>query len=154
MKWLAVYLMAAVAAMAAPAPEPIVGRWLLVSQELGGQKTPIDELTLRITSSPKGLDFAYSVPVNNIQFVSMRFTAKPDGSAADVIDANSKKVGVAKVKKNSALAYTLILEGTGRPTATGAMTISKDGKTLISQSDSKKPGQTNPVHMVQTFSRQ
>jgi hypothetical protein len=141
-------------AIAAPAPEPIVGRWLLVSQELGGQKTPIDDLTLRVTASPKGLDFAYSVPVRDIQFVSMRFTAKPDGSPADVIDANSRKVGVAKVKKTGPKAYTVTLEGNGRPTANGKMSISADGKTLTSQSDSTKPGQTSIIHMVQVFSRQ
>jgi hypothetical protein len=138
--------------------EPIQGRWLLVSQEVGGQKTPIDELTLRINpvSNPmsKALEFAYSVPVNNIQFVSLRFAARPDGTEADVNDANGKKIGTVKITKSGASQYKVVLQGQNRPTATGAMTVSADGKTMTSESESKPPGQTAPVHTVQVFSRQ
>ena len=136
------------------AAEPIEGRWLLQSQEIGGQKTEIDQLTLRVVPKDKMLEFAYSVPVNDIQFVSLRFSAPPNGTPADVTDANGKKVGTVKVTKATATQYKIVLEGPNRPTATGSMTVSADGKTLTSQSDSKPPGQTNPTHMVQIFARQ
>ena len=136
------------------AAEPLVGRWLLTSQQVGGQTMPIDELTLRITPSGQMLEFAYSVPVRDIQFVSLRFAAKPDGTQADVTDANGKKVGTVKVTKTSPARYKVVLEGQGRPTASGGMTVSADGKTLTSESDSTKPGQTAATHMVQVFVRQ
>jgi len=136
------------------AAEPIEGRWLLQSQEIGGQKTEIDQLTLRVVPKDKMLEFAYSVPVNDIQFVSLRFSAPPNGTPADVTDANGKKVGTVKVTKATATQYKIVLEGPNRPTATGSMTVSADGKTLTSQSDSKPPGQASPTHMVQIFARQ
>jgi hypothetical protein len=136
------------------AAEPLVGRWLLTSQEVGGQKTAIDDLTLRITSAGQMLEFAYSVPVRDIQFVSLRFAVKPDGTQADVTDANGKKVGTVKVTKSGPTRYKVVLEGQGRPTASGGMTVSADGKTLTSESDSTRPGQTAPTHMVQVFARQ
>ena len=140
--------------MPAWAAEPLVGRWLLTSQQVGGQKMPIDELTLRITPSGQMLEFAYSVPVRDIQFVSLRFAAKPDGTQADVTDANGKKVGTVKVTKTGPTRYKVVLEGQGRPTASGGMTISADGKTLTSESESTKPGQTAATRMVQVFARQ
>jgi len=158
MKWLPWSVILALAAMPAWAADPIVGRWLLTSQTIGGQKTQIEELTLRINPSGAALEFAYSVPVRDIQFVSLRFTAKPDGTAADVTDANGKKVGTVKVTKTSATQYRVVLEGPGRPTANGAMTVSADGKTLTSESDStpltQTGGQSAVTHMVQVFARQ
>src|SRR5271168_1660923 len=81
----------------AQAADPILGRWLLVSQEVGGQKTEVDELTLRIVMRGQTLEFGYSVPVNHVQFVSLRFIARPDGSEADVTNANLQKIGTARV---------------------------------------------------------
>ena len=136
------------------AAEPLLGRWLLVDQEVGGQKTGIDELMLRIIAEGQALDFAYSVPVNNIQFVSLRFTAKLDGTETAVTDANGKKIGSVRVTKSGAGQYKILLQGEGRPTASGTMTVSADGKTLTSESDSKAGAQKTVTHMVQHFSRQ
>jgi hypothetical protein len=141
-------------AVPARAAEPLAGRWLLVSQELGGQKMQIDELTLRINPVGQKLEFAYSVPVNDIQFVSLRFAARPDGTEADVTDAKGKKIGTVKVTKSGPLQYKVLLMGQNRPTAAGAMTVSTDGKTLTSESESKAPGQASPAKMVQVFARQ
>jgi hypothetical protein len=141
-------------AISARAAEPLAGRWLLVSQELGGQKMQIDELTLRINPVGQTLEFAYSVPVNDIQFVSLRFAARPDGTEAVVTDAKGKKIGTVKVTKSGSLQYKVLLTGQNRPTAAGAMTVSADGKTLTSESESKAPGQTSPAKMVQVFARQ
>jgi hypothetical protein len=134
--------------------EPLLGRWLLVSQEVGGQKTEVDELMLRIVMRGQTLEFGYSVPVNNVQFVSLRFAARPDGTEADVTNANGQKIGTAKVTKSSALQYRLVIQGPNKPTASGTMTISPDGKTLRWESDSKQPGQSAVTRMVQVFSRQ
>jgi hypothetical protein len=134
--------------------EPLLGRWLLVSQEVGGQKTPIDELTLRVVPVGQTLEFAYSVPVNNIQFVSLRFAPRTDGTEADVTDANGKKLGIVKVTKSGASQYRIVLQGQNKPPASGTMTVSADGKTLTSESESKPPGQSAPTRMVQIFARQ
>lgn len=138
----------------AQAAEPLLGRWLLVSQEIDGHKSEINQLMLRITAAGKAVEFAYSVPVNNIQFVSLRFTARPDGTDADVTNADGKKIGTAKVTKASPTQYKIVVQGQSRPTANGVATVSADGKTLTWQSDSKQPGQTAVTHMVQVFERQ
>ena len=138
----------------AQAAEPLLGRWLLVSQEIDGHKTGINQMLLRITAAGKALEFAYSVPVNNIQFVSLRFSARPDGTDADVTNGDGKKIGTAKVTKASPTQYKIIVQGQNRPTANGMATVSADGKTLTWQSDSKQPGQTAATRMVQVFARQ
>ena len=136
------------------AAEPLPGRWLLVSQQVGGHKTEIDELTLRIVMRGQTLEFGYSVPVNDIQFVSLRFAARPDGTEADVTNANGQKIGTAKVTKASASQYKIVIQGQNKPTASGTMTVSPDGKTLTWESESKQPGQSAVTRMVQVFSRQ
>ena len=135
------------------AAEPLVGRWILVRQEVGGRQTPPDELMLRIHPIGQTLEFAYSVPVNNIQFVSLRFAGRIDGTQADVTDAKGKKIGTVKVTKSGNSQYKIVLQGTNKPAAAGTMTVSADGKTLVSESESKPPGQPAAVRMVQTFSR-
>lgn len=144
------FLLAATQAWAA---EPLVGLWRLVSQEVSGQKIDADQLTLRVLESGGSLDFAYSLPVNGIQFVSMRFSTKLDGSEGDVRNANGAKLGTVKVSKSGGTEYKVVLQGENRPTANGTMKISADGKTLTCESDSKNPQQENR-HAVQVFSRQ
>jgi hypothetical protein len=141
------------AAGQAQAADPLVGRWLLQSQEVAGKKADPDPLTLRIVQSGGALEFAYSLPVNNIQFVSLRFVARLDGSDADVQDADGRKIGTVKVSKGSASQYRVILQGRNRPTSYGTMTLSADLKTLVCESDSSAPNGTK-IHTVQIFSRQ
>jgi hypothetical protein len=136
------------------AAEPLLGRWVLASQQVNGNNAPREDLTLRIRSIGQTLEFAYSVPVNDIQFVSLRFVSRPDGTQADVTDAAGKKIGTVKVTKSTSSQYKIILQGQNKPVATGTMTISADGKTLTSESESKPPGQVPVVRMVQIFSRQ
>ncbi len=147
----------ALALMAAPmwAAEPLAGHWLLKSQEVGGQRrdTP-DPLLLRITATGSGLEFAYSVPVNDVQFVSLRFAPRLDGTAADMKDSQDKTIGTVKVTKAGALQYKITIQGPNRPTASGTMTVSADGKILTSMSDSTPAGQAASVHTVQIFERQ
>jgi hypothetical protein len=133
--------------------EPVAGRWLLSSQEVGGQKTDPDPLTLRITPSGTGFDFAYSIPVNDVQFVSMSFTSRLDGTEADMKDSQGNKIGTIKIARAGASQYSVALEGPNRPSASGKMTVSADGKTLTVETDSKPSGR-GAVHTVQVFARQ
>jgi hypothetical protein len=154
---LAVVRLAGLAILLSAAPvwaaEPILGRWVLASQQVNGKAAAREDLTLRIRSVGATLEFAYSVPVNDIQFVSLRFVVRPDGTQADVTGANGKKIGTVKVTKLTGSQYKVLLQAQKRPDASGTMTVSADGKTLTSESESKPPGQAS-VRMVQSFSRQ
>lgn len=141
------------AAAQAWAAEPLVGRWLLKTQEVGGQQTDSDPLTLRIVQRGNSFEFGYSLPVNNIQFVSMSFASHLDGTEADVKNSQGNKIGTVKITKAGASLYKVVLEGPNRPSAVGTMTVSADGKTLTSDSDASVPGK-GPVHTHQIFSRE
>src|ERR1700739_3851157 len=99
--------------------EPLAGRWLLKSQEVGGNQTDADPLTLRITQKGNTFEFAYSLPVNNIQFVSMSFRARLDGTEAEVKNSQGTKIGTVKVTKAAGSLYKVVLQGENRPTAVG-----------------------------------
>jgi hypothetical protein len=133
--------------------EPLVGRWLLKSQEVGGNQTDTDPLTLRITQKGNAFEFAYSLPVNNIQFVSMSFSPLLDGTEADVKNSQGNKIGTVTVTKAGGSLYKVVLQGANRPTAVGTMAVSSDGKTLSCDSDANVPGK-GPTHTHQVFSRQ
>jgi hypothetical protein len=135
------------------ATEPLVGRWLLKSQEVAGQQTDSDPLTLRIVQRGNAFEFGYSVPVNNIQFVSMSFASHLDGTEADVKNSQGNKIGTVKVAKAGGSRYKVVLQGPNRPTAVGSMIVSADGKTLTCDSDATLPGQGS-THTHQVFSRE
>ncbi len=80
------------------APIPLVGTWRLDSQEVNGQRNS-EPLTLRITQSGDKLNFAFSVPVNNVYFVSMSYAVKLDGSEADVKNADGEKIGTVQITR-------------------------------------------------------
>jgi hypothetical protein len=141
------------AAAQAWAAEPLVGRWLLKSQEVGGQQTDADELTLRIVQRGNEFEFGYSLPVNNIQFVSMSFASHLDGAEADVKNSQGDKIGTVKITKAGGSLYKVVLAGPNRPTANGTMAVSSDGKTLNCDSDVNLPGK-GPTHTHQVFARQ
>jgi hypothetical protein len=141
------------AAAQAWAVEPLVGRWLLKSQEVGGQQTDADKLTLRIVQRGNAFEFGYSLPVNDIQFVSMSFASHLDGAEADVKNSQGNKIGTVKVSKAGASLYRVILEGPNRPSAIGTMAVSADAKTLTCDSDANVPGK-GPIHTHQIFSRE
>jgi len=150
--WVAI-LMFLLSAVQAWAAEPLVGRWLLKSQEVGGQQTDADPLTLRIVQRGNSFEFGYSVPVNNIQFVSMSFTSNLDGKEADVKNSQGNKIGTVKISKAGGSLYKVVLEGPNRPSATGTMTVSADGKTLTSDSEANVPGR-GPTRTHQVFARE
>ena len=151
MRWTALLIVTALLT-AAPA-EPLVGRWLLKSQQISGQETALRPLILEITAVGGALQFEYSVPSKASRAITLSFAARLDGSASEVKDAQGRKIGTAKVSRAGALEYSLILEGPNRPTASGKMKLSPDQKTLVCDSDSAAPGGVK-THTVQVFARQ
>jgi len=143
----------ALAVLSSAAVEPLVGTWLLKSQQVSGEDASSPPLTLEIRPVGDALEFAYSVPHNNSRVVSLHFVARLDGSATDVQDAQGRKIGTARVQRAGALVYSVSLEGPNRPTASGTMKLSADRKTLVCESDSAPPGAAK-IHTVQVFSRQ
>jgi len=135
------------------AAEPIAGEWLLKNQQVSGRETASGPLTLRIAQSGDLLEFEYSVAVDRKQEVSLRFAARLDGSPADVKDSAGHKIGSAKVTRGRASEYLVTLEGPRRPTASGKMKVSNNGKTLVSESDATAQDGAK-LHTVQTFERQ
>src|SRR5262249_5648954 len=116
------------------ADEPLVGVWKLERQEMNGEKADFEPLTLRIAQSGDKLGFAFSVPVNNIHFVSMRYVVRLDGSAGEVKNSQNETIGAITMTKVSPSQYRFVLSGKGRPETTGTLTVSADGKNLISES--------------------
>jgi hypothetical protein len=133
------------------ATEPLVGIWRLDHQELNGQNKEIESMTLRISADGDKFLFAFAVPVNHIDFVSMSYTAKLDGTEADVKNAQQVKVGTVQITRAKPAQYKFVLKsGSGRESV-GRLTVSPDGKTLTSESDSSQAGQA--THLVQSFSK-
>jgi len=90
--------------------------------------------------------------VNNVYFVSMSYTLKPDGTEADVKNAQGEKIGTVQMNPDGASQYRVVLKGPNRPDSAGKLTVSADGKTLTSESDTTKAG-GRAVHSKQLFSR-
>ncbi len=144
-------------ASAALAAEPIVGTWKLESQSMNGEKRDVEEMTLRVYPTGDSYEFAYSVPVNKIHFVSARFVKVHfNGTEADVQDVKNNKVGTVKITKGATTKagaeYKTVISGPGRPTAEGTLTVSADGKTLTAQTTAVIPNQ-HPVTSLQVYSR-
>lgn len=135
----------------AAAPEPLVGTWRLERQEIDGEARNFEPLTLKITPTGDRLAFAFSVPVNNVYFVSMSYTLRLDGTEADVKNARDEKIGTIQMRNDGPSQYKLTLKGPNRPDSSGKLTVSPDGKSLISEAESKQAGRT--VHSKQVFSR-
>lgn len=152
---LVVYLAVVLAATAIyAAPLPLVGTWRLDSQEVNGQKSNAEPLTLRVTQSGDKLDFAFSVPVNNVYFVSMSYAVKLDGSEAEVKNANGEKIGTVQILPAGPSQYRVTLKGPNRPDSSGKLTVSADGKTLTSEQDTAPGGPSGrSIHSKQLFSR-
>jgi hypothetical protein len=134
------------------AADPLAGTWLLKHQEVGGNETDSNPLTLVITPSGNRLDFAFIVTVNNAPVVNLKFSSPVDGSEVEVSAGDGKRIGTARVSRDG-VAYKILMEGSGRPAVTTRMTLSSDGKTLVSESDVEGPNVAN-VHTKLVFSRQ
>lgn len=146
-----VFCTLALAALIAAQPEPLVGTWHLQQQEINGEATQVQPLTLRITQDGDRLAFAFSVPVNDVYFVSMSYTLRLDGTDADIKNGRSEKIGTIQMKSDGPSQYKLAMKGPNRPDTSGKLTVSSDGKTLTSEADSMPAGR--PVHSKQVFAR-
>lgn len=135
-------------AVAAWAADPIAGKWLLKSQQVNGRETASQPLTLRVTQTGELLEFEYSAAGNQ-----MRFAARLDGSPAGVKNSEGRAIGTAKLTRGGPSQYLVTLEGPNRPTSSGKLTVSGNGKTLVSESDTTGRDGAK-LHTVQTFERQ
>lgn len=143
-----------VVAFAYAAPEPLLGTWRLDSQEVNGQKSNSEPLTLKISQSGDKLAFAFSVPVNDVYFVSMTYTVKLDGTEADIKNSKGDKMGTVQINPSGPSQYKLLMKGPNRPDSLGKLIVSADGKTLTSETDTVQLGPTGrSIHSKQLFSR-
>jgi hypothetical protein len=117
------------------AAEPLVGTWKLESQEMNGAKGNFDPLTLRIGQKGDTLAFAFSVPINNVHYLSMSYLVRLDGTEGDVKNGQGEKLGTIKVIKTGGGRYKFTLSGANRPQSSGTLTVSADGKHLTSESN-------------------
>ena len=152
---LAVSALAAAIGLTALAPslwaaEALVGTWRLARQELNGQAGEFEPLTLQVSQAGDKLSFAFSMPVNEIYFVSLTYTLRLDGSGAEIKNANGQKIGTIQMTRGAGQ-YKFTMKGPGRPDSLGTLTVSADGKALISESDATQSGR--PIHSKQTFTR-
>jgi len=134
------------------AADPLAGNWLLKHQEVAGNQTDSNPLMLAITASSSRLDFAFIVTVNNAPVVNLKFSSSLDGTETEVSGSDGKKMGTARVSRDG-VAYKILMEGPGRPAVTTRLTLSADGKTLVSESDVQTPRGEN-LHTKQVFARQ
>ena len=132
------------------AAEALIGTWRLARQELSGQAGDFEPLTLQISQAGDRFSFAFSVPINEIYFVSLTYTVRLDGSAADIKNANGQKIGTMQMTRGAGQ-YKFTMKGPGRPESLGTLTVSADGKTLVSESDATQSGRA--IHSKQTFTR-
>jgi hypothetical protein len=133
------------------AAEPLAGLWRLTLQEIDGQRRDVEPLTLRIVQRGERLSFAFSVPVNDIHMVTVSYSLLVDGADADILDSNQRKIGTIQVRRGGPRRYTLLMKGPNRPDSQGTLTVSADGKTLVSESVSVQGGKQ--VIAKQTFRR-
>ena len=117
------------------AAEPLVGTWKLESQEMNGAKSNFDPLTLRIGQKGETLAFAFSVPINNVHYLSISYLVRLDGTEGDVKNGQGEKLGTIKMVKAGAGRYKFTLSGANRPLSSGTLTVSPDGKHLTSESN-------------------
>ena len=138
--------------MTAAPPEPLIGTWRLERQEVNGAASTPEPMTLKVSQAGDKLAFAFSVPVNNVYFVSMSYTLRLDGTEADVKNAQGEKIGTIQMTSPGPSQYKLVLRGPNRPDSSGTLTVSADGKTLTSEADTTKAG-GRAAHSKQVFSR-
>ncbi len=144
-------------ASVASAAEPIVGTWKLESQIVNGQHLDFEEMTLRVYPTGDSYEFAYSVPVNKIHFVSQRFVKVHfDGSDADVQDVKNNKVGTVKITKGATTKagtqYKVVISGANHPTGESTLTVSADGKKLTAAATATIPNK-EPITSLQVYAR-
>ncbi len=133
------------------AAEPLVGLWHLEQQEINGQVSSFEPMALQVSETGNRLTFAFSVPLPDIYFVTATYTVSLDGTSADIVNGYGQKVGTIQMTRGGARQYKLTMKGPGKPDSQGTLTLSVDGKTLVSESDATQAGRS--IHSKQTFGR-
>jgi hypothetical protein len=147
-------IMVLMAAVVGAAPEPLIGLWRLDRQEVNGEQSNAEPLTLKVTQAGDKLAFAFSVPINGVYFVSMTYSVKLDGSEAEVKNSKGDKMGTIQMSPGGPSQYKLIMKGPNRPDSSGKLTVSPDGKTMTSESDTVQGGPSGrQMHSKQFFTR-
>ena len=67
------------------------------------------------------------------------------------MNGNNEKSGTAQMTRSGRGQYLLTMKGPNKPDGQVKLTISADGKTLITESDATQSGRS--VHSKQTFAR-
>jgi hypothetical protein len=133
------------------AAEPLVGTWRLQKQEINGQTGTLTPLALQVSEAGDKFSFAFSQPIDQIYFVGLSYTLRLDGSDAEIKDANGQTIGTIQIRRGAAGQYRLVMKGPNRPDSQGTLTVTADGKTLISESDATQAGRV--LHSKQIFTR-
>src|SRR5277367_1796060 len=88
---------------------------VILFQAAAAQLWAAEPLPLRISQSGDKLAFAFSVPVNNVDFVSMSYTVGLNGTEGDVKNARGEKIGTIMLAPAGASRYNMTLKGSNRP---------------------------------------
>src|SRR5262249_9214321 len=120
----AVTAIVTLSALAPPlrAAEGLVGIWRLERQEINGQPGDTDPLALKVSQSGDTFSFTFSVLINEIYVVSLKYTARVDGSPADIKTGSDDKVGTVQMTRSGANQFTFIMKGPNRPDSRGELT--------------------------------
>lgn len=138
--------------MPVAAADPLVGVWRLQKQEVDGQPGGAQPLVLQISDAGDALRFVFSVRTADGYVISATYTARLDGSSADIMNGSNQKMGTIQITRGGAGRYLLTMKGPNRPDGQGSLVLSADGKTLVSESAAAQAGRT--VLARQTFTRQ
>jgi hypothetical protein len=129
--------------------DPLVGRWQMISQTLGGKKMVPLPIAIRIVQNGQNLTFSYLS--GREEKINMTFTVKPGGPEAVIKDTAGTMKGMATLTKDGSK-YLLTLQRPGRPPEPGTMALSDKNLILTCESDITTP--EGPTHVVQVFAKQ
>lgn len=133
------------------AADPLVGLWRLQRQDVNGQESSVEPLVLQVSEAGDKLTFAFSVPMPDVYFVTATYTVRLDGPSADIMNGNDQKMGSVQIRRGGVGRYLLTMKGPNRPDSQGSLTLSADGKTLVSESTAAQAGRALTAR--QTFAR-
>jgi hypothetical protein len=132
--------------------DPLVGTWRLQRQEINGEATKAEPVQLSVYQIRDSLSFAFARLINDEYVTTMGYRVLVDGTEADVKNAKGEKIGTVKLTIPAPMQYAITMGRPDRPATTGKLTLSADGKTLTSETDTPQGDQK--IHMVQVFARQ
>ena len=133
------------------AGDPLVGVWRLDHQQINGENTSSAPLQLTVYQIRDSLSFAFATQVNDEYVTNMGYRVLLDGTEADVKNAKGEKVGTVKMTIPGPSQYAIVMGRPDRPSTSGKLTISPDGKTMTSETDTPQGNRT--IHLVQVFIR-